>query len=89
VGTLHVPLLQVAVPVTWGSASQSVPHAPQLCTSPRQPVPHACPGHAASTATSWLDGASTLPVSVTVPVSIVPVSATLESRGGLLSTGEV
>jgi hypothetical protein len=51
VGTLHVPPLHVALPVTWGSVVQSVPHEPQLCTSPRHPELHACPGQA-STATS-------------------------------------
>lgn len=94
VGTLHVPPLQVALPVTCGSVVQSVPHAPQLCTSPRHPALHACPGHAASTATSRSDVpvSATVPVSVPAPVSVVtstvPVSA-LESCWGPLSTGDV
>ena len=87
VGTLHMPALQVALPTTWGSAVQSFPQDPQLCSSPRHPAVHACPGHAASTATSMLDGESPVPVSL-VP-STLPVSATLESDCGPLSTGDV
>jgi hypothetical protein len=40
-GTLHAPVLHVALPVTWGSAVQSFPHDPQLYSSPRQPTLHA------------------------------------------------
>jgi hypothetical protein len=79
VGTLHVPPLHVTLPATWGNVVQSFPHDPQLCSSPRQPPLHACPGQAASATTSFAEGASATPVSVVTVESMLPVSGMVVS----------
>ncbi len=76
-GTEHLPALHVTAPPTWGSAVQSFPHPPQLCTSSGTQTPlHNQPEHPCPPSPSPKNAAS---VAVSPPLSGSPAVASAAS----------